>query len=199
METAVWEPPGGNWQGAQNQSKETLFTASELGVGTEHCSGSSEKGQARTRHEVRCQRLLGGAGPQDSRAHRRGSCGDPRNMPPCLLRVVPAVRPGGEEGSPLTPLPPLGGHLEASLSCPAPAVASLPQPPPILGSGGHRPYLSLQRHSPHGQAAHGLVCDFPPPHRQVIEGVGQLLGVLLRRDLKQGGWQRWSVPVGTWQ
>lgn len=78
--------------------------ASELRMSTDQCSGSSEKGQARTTHGVGC---LAGGGPQDSRIHRRGYCGDPTNIPPRLPRVVPVVRTGGEEGSPppLFPLP----------------------------------------------------------------------------------------------
>lgn len=96
----MWEPPEGNRQGAQNMSEQTLLMASELTVGTDQCSGSSEKGQARTKQGAGCQRLPGRVGLQDSRIHRRGYHGDPSNMPPCLLTAVPAVRTRGEEGSP---------------------------------------------------------------------------------------------------
>lgn len=65
--------------------------------------------------------------------------------------------------------------------------------------GGAQPYLPLQRHGPHGQVAHRLICDLPAPYREVIEGVGQLFGVILRGDLKPtGAGQRHSVPEGTW-
>lgn len=92
------------------------------------------------------------------------------------------VHPGGRQGQPLPH--PLRGR---------------PGPPPPTRSSGARPYLSLQGHGPHGQAAHGLVCDLPPAHREVTEGVWQLLGVVLRRDLHRGGErQEASVPVGAW-
>lgn len=105
----------------------------------------------------------------------------------------------GPRGSPplsSTPGRTSGGRL---LSCPVPACGQPPTATSCARHRGHRPYLSLQRHSPQGQAAHGLICYFPPPHREVVEGVGQLLGVILRRDLKQSGKRQWpSAPVGAW-
>lgn len=99
----------------------------------------------------------------------------------CPLGLSPAAGTGGREvvsGAALL-LPSLGGHWEASffLALLLP-VTSPPQPPPIPGTGGHRPYLSLQRHGPHGQVAHRLIGDLPPPHREVVEGVRQFFGVI---------------------
>ena len=137
------------------------------------------------------QRLLGGQGPRRSPGQqgcRRECCGDPSNMPPA--QAAPAAGTGHEEEGPGRTglrLPREAGR--GSLSH-AHSGGGLCPPPP---------YLSLQGHSPHGQAAHGLVCDLPAAHREVAEGVGQLLGVVLRRDLKQGcGRQEQSVPVGAW-
>lgn len=94
--------------------------ASELRKGTDQCSGDSEKGQARTRHGVGCQRLLG----------------DPSNMLPCLLRVVSLVRTGGEEKVASHPSSTSGRTSEGQfLSCPAPACS---QPPSATSHPRHR-------------------------------------------------------------
>lgn len=137
------------------------------------------------------QRLLGGRGPRGcpgQQGRRRGCCGDPSDMPPA--QAAPAAGTGREEEGPgRARLCPPWEAGRGSLSR-ARSGGGLCPPPP---------YLALQGHSPHGQAAHGLVCDLPPAHREVAEGVGQLLGVVLRRDLKQGcGRQEPSVPVGAW-
>lgn len=117
-----------------------------------------------------------------------GVCADPSDMPPA--QAAPAAGTGREEEGPgragVRP-PREAGRGSLCRACSGGGLCPLP------------PYLSLQGHSPHGQAAHGLVCDLPPAHREVTEGVGQLLGVILRRDLKQGcGRQEPSVPVGAW-
>lgn len=140
------------------------------------------------------KRLLKGAGSTE-----RATIGSPVTCH--LLRLTPVVGTGGEEkvsGAALLLPPSLGGQWKASSSALLLTVAN-PLSHLLFRHRGHRPYLSLQRHSPHGQVAHGLIGDLPSPHREVIEGVGQLFRVILRRDLKQTGARQWrAVPVGTW-
>lgn len=158
--------------------------ASEFMVGTDQCSGGSEEGQARTRHGVGRQRLLGGAGPSGSTGQQEsqdGGCGS--QVTRCLLGEAPAlgreVRRRSQGQASFLHLPPSTQKASFSPTCGRPPSAT--SRPRYRGAW---PHLSLQRHGPHRQAAHGLICDFPSPHREVIEGVGQLLGVILRRDLK---------------
>lgn len=192
----------GGRQGARDLS-ETILMASEPRVGTEHALGT----QRRDRPGPGTGWEVGGfweeqdpAGPQDIGIHRRDDYGAPVTCR--QLGLTPAEGTGarqrsqGQPSSFLHPREYIGG-LTSLLPCaclwPDPTATSCAK------CGGHRPYLSLQRHSPQGQVAHGLICNFPPPHREVVEGVRQLLGVILRRDLEQSGTrQRRSVPVGTW-
>lgn len=133
---------------------------------------------------------------QDSAGPLEGDCGDSSNMLPA--QANPSCRdrrPEKLSGPALLPPPAPGGPEGQRLSCPASAYN---QPLSHLLSR-HRPYLSLQRHGPQGQVAHGLICDLPAPHREVVEGVRQFFGVILGRDLKQRSARQWqSVPVGTW-
>lgn len=141
------------------------------------------------------QRLLGRAGP--SRPPRTAGVTGWRAVGPpvtrCLLRAATAPEPGGPGEVWGEPLLPPEGQLPSHPATRGPLL----RPPPSKARGA-QPYLPLQRHGPHGQAAHGLICDLPPPHGEVVEGVGQLLGVILRRDLRQAGARQQSVPEGTW-
>lgn len=118
----------------------------------------------------------------------------------CPLRPTPAAGTGGQrrsQGQPSSLLQlwwDLKGSFFLALRLPITSHSATCYP----GTAGHRPYLSLQRHGPQGQVAHGLICDLPAPHREVVEGVRQFFGVILGRDLKQSARQWQSVPVGTW-
>lgn len=155
----------------------------------------SEERWARTRPGMGGQRLLGRAGP--SRPPRTAGVTGWRAVGPpvtrCLPRAAAAPEPGGPGEVWGEPLLPPEGQLPSH-----PATRGRLLRPPPSKARGAQPYLPLQRHGPHGQAAHGLICDLPPPHGEVVEGVGQLLGVILRRDLRQAGARQQSVPEGTW-